>query len=160
MPLMPFKLFAAALLALFPALFLAACNPMAQLEQSEQLIEKWHETYNAGDARALYGQTSDEFREVTSIEQMNDLVALVSDKMGTVESTERTSFNINSNNGVTSTTVTMATVFEKGEGAETFTFQGTGDDTRLVGWNVDSPNFLAVPDAAITEVESEGEPAE
>jgi len=142
------------------AALLSACNPMAQLEQSETKIEKWHATYNEGDARTLYGLTSQEFRDVTSIDEMNQLVALVTDKMGKVSSSERAGFNINTNNGVTSTVVTMKTIFEKGEGTETFTFQGSGDDTRLVGWNVDSPNFVAVPTDAITLPERviEGEP--
>ena len=146
--------------AAFAAALLSACNPMAQLEQSETKIEKWHATYNEGDARTLYGLTSQEFRDVTSIDEMNQLVALVTDKMGKVSSSERAGFNINTNNGVTSTVVTMKTMFEKGEGTETFTFQGSGDDTRLVGWNVDSPNFVAVPTEAITLPERiiEGEP--
>ncbi|WP_252258040.1 hypothetical protein [Erythrobacter aurantius] len=146
--------------AVVAAALLSACNPMAQLEQSETKIEKWHATYNEGDARTLYGLTSQEFRDVTSIDEMNQLVALVTDKMGKVSSSERAGFNINTNNGVTSTVVTMKTVFEKGEGTETFTFRGNGDDTRLVGWNVDSPNFVAVPTDAITLPERiiEGEP--
>lgn len=148
--------------AAFAAALLSACNPMAQLEQSEAKIEKWHATYNERDARTLYGLTSREFRDVTSIDEMNQLVDLVTDKMGKVSSSERTGFNINTNtnNGVTSTVVTMKTMFEKGEGTETFTFQGSGEDTRLVGWNVDSPNFVAVPTDAITLPERiiEGEP--
>lgn len=150
-------------LAAFFAALLSACNPMAQLEQSEAKIEKWHDTYNQGDARTLYGLTSQEFRDVTTLEQMNELVALVTDKMGKVSASERTGFNINTDNGVTSTVVTMKTTFEKGEGTETFTFQGSGDDTRLVGWNVDSPNFVAVPTDAITLpdriIEAEPQPA-
>lgn len=81
--------------AAFAAALLSACNPMAQLEQSEAKIEKWHATYNEGDARTLYGLTSQEFRDVTSIDEMNQLVDLVTDKMGKVSSSERTGFNIN-----------------------------------------------------------------
>jgi len=147
---MPFRLFAATLFALF----LSACNPMEQVDEANQSIEAWHETYNSGDARALYGQTAQEFREVTSIDQMNQLVELVTDRMGKVQSSERSGININTTNGVTTTVVTMATVFEKGEGTETFTFQGTGDDTKIVGWNVDSPAFLAVPEDAVTTVDA------
>ena len=149
---MNFKIFAAALLALF----LAACNPMDQLEEGEQSIDRFHEIYNEGNPRALYGLTAEEFRQVTSPEQMEGLVSLVTEKMGKVESTERSGFNVNTNNGLTVTTITMTTQFEKGEGTETFTYYGTGEDQRLVGWNVDSPNFLEEPPAeAITEVEAE-----
>ena len=142
--------------ALF-ALFLAACNPMAQLDNSEQQIARWHETYNDGDARALYGQTGDMFRDVTTPEQMDDLVALVSERMGKVESTEREGFSINTDNGVTTTVVTMKTQFEKGESTETFTFHGTGEEMALVGWNVDSPNFLGPPPVPAEETPATAE---
>jgi len=149
---MPIKTFAAACLALI----LAACNPMEKLEVAEAEIAQFHEVYNTGDAAALYEQTGEEFRSVTTPEQMGELVELVTDKMGAVESTERSGFNINSDTDETLTTVTMTTAFAKGEGVETFTFYGSGDDLRLVGWNVDSPNFLEegqVPDEAVTEPE-------
>ena len=54
----------------------------------------------------------------------------------------------------------MKTQFAKGEGTETFTFYGSGDDMRLVGWHVDSPNFMDVPAEAVTEVEPEAAAAE
>ncbi|MAY20279.1 MAG: hypothetical protein CL955_06640 [Erythrobacteraceae bacterium] len=152
---MKLKLFVAAL----SALFLAACNPMAQLDKGESTIIEFHETYNEGNAQALYGLTSDEFRGATTPEQMQALVDLVTERMGAVESTEREGFNINTNNGLTETTVTMKTQFAKGEGTETFTFYGSGDDMRLVGWHVDSPNFMDIPAEAVTEVEPEAEAA-
>ena len=148
---MKLKLFAAALFALF----LAACNPMAQLDGSETTISEFHETYNSGDAQALYALTSDEFRSATTPEQMQALVDLVTERMGAVQSTEREGFNINTNNGLTETKVTMKTQFAKGEGTETYTFYGSGDELRLVGWHVDSVNFMDVPAEAVTEVAEE-----
>ncbi len=142
------------LIAALAGLLLAACNPMAQLEGAEQQIAEFHATYNEGDARALYGATAQEFRDVTPIGDMNELVAFVTERMGKVESAERAGFNVNSENGVTRTTVTMTTQFEKGEATETFVFQGGGEDMGLVGWNVDSPNFQ---DDADQQAEAEGE---
>ncbi len=151
----PIKLFTAAL----AALFLSACNPMAQLDGAEESIAKFHSTYNSGDARALYGTTADDFREVTTPAQMVELVELVTDRMGKVETTQRKAININSENGTTLTVVTMTTMFEKGEAIETFTYQGNGADMKLVGWNVDSPNFSDEADGE-SEPEAEAGPAE
>ncbi|WP_299193067.1 hypothetical protein [uncultured Erythrobacter sp.] len=137
------------------ALLLAACNPMAQLDGATEEIERFHSTYNQGDARALYGQTGQEFRDVTAPEDMDALIEHVTEFMGKMESTSREGFNINTNNGMTTTVVTMKTVFEKGEAIETFTFRGQGEDLRLVGWNVDSPNFMVEP-----ATDSAPEPAE
>lgn len=153
---MPLKLFLASAFALL----LAACNPMEQAETVDAKIAQFHETYNAGDAAALYEQTGQEFRDATTPEQMVALVEEVTARMGTVESTERTNMNIDLNEGDDVTVVTMNTVFTKGQGTETFTFYGQGEDARLVGWNVDSPNFLDVPAEAVTTVEPEVEPAE
>ena len=127
--------------AALAALLLAACDPMSQLNEAEERIEAFHATYNGGDAHRLYGLTAEEFREGTSPGQMDELVALVSDRMGKVISTEREGININSEGGVTITTLTMKTTFEKGEATETFRFFGSGDEMGLVSWNVDSPNF-------------------
>ena len=135
---MKIKFFAAALFALF----LSACNPMAQLDGAEAKIAQFHSVYNDGDARRLYGVTGEEFRAVTTPEQMDELVTLVAGRMGQVESTERAGFNINSDNGVNMTVVTMTTQYEKGEATEIFTFQGDGETMQLVGWNVESDNFL------------------
>ncbi|MEP3422114.1 MAG: DUF3887 domain-containing protein [Erythrobacter sp.] len=151
---MPIKIIAAACFALL----LSACNPMAQLESSKEQVTQFHAVYNDGDARTLYGMTAPEFRDVTSIEQMNELVAYVTEKMGKVESAERAGFNIDSQNGETQTIVTMTTQFEKGEATETFTFKGTGDDLGLTGWNVDSPNFQ--DDAEPESVQEDGAPTE
>ncbi len=148
---MPIKLY----LACAFALLLAACNPMEQADAVDAKIAQFHETYNAGDAQALYEQTGQEFHEATTPEQMAALVEEVSEKMGAVESTERTNINIDINDGDNVTVVTMGTVFTKGEGTETFTFYGQGEEARLVGWNVDSPNFLDVPEDAVTTVEPE-----
>lgn len=143
------------LVAAMFAMLLAACNPMAQLDDSEAAITKFHETYNTGDARALYGLTSAEFREATPAKDMVALVESVSERMGAVQSSEREGVNLNTNNGLTITTITMKTQFEKGEGIETFTFHGTGDDLRLVGWNIDSPNFADIPEDAVTVVDND-----
>lgn len=140
------------LVAVLAMLLLAACNLMEQVDVVDERIEQWHSTYNTGDAQALYALTGDAYREATSPEQMDELVALVTDRMGKVESSERTNTNINMDNGVTTTVVDLATVFEKGEATETITFIGTGEAAQLVGWNVDSPNFVDVPAEAVTEI--------
>lgn len=135
----------AVIIAVFAALLLSACNPMEQLESAESKVAQFHTIYNSADSRSLYGLTAQEFRDATTPEQMDDLVALVTERMGKLESAERQGFNINSNNGTTYTVVTMASVFEKGEAVETFTFSDADGDIALVGWNVDSPNFMDAP---------------
>lgn len=149
LPAMSFKLFFAAAFLMM----ISACSPAVEADPIGAAITRFHETYNTGNATALYEQTGQEFRDATTPEQMQELVARVIERMGAVTGTERANINIEPGQPESVTVVTMTTTFEKGTGTETFTFFGSGADARLVGWNVDSPNFLTVPQEAVTEVE-------
>lgn len=141
------------------ALLVAACNPVAQIGGADERIEEFHETYNRGDARALYGRTAPEFREITSAGEMETLVAAVTERLGKVKSSEREGLNLNSDDGTTQTVVTMRTEFENGDATETFYFVGHGENMALAGWNVEVIEPDPVPDEAVTEVDANGEVA-
>lgn len=130
------------LFALAGAFLLAACNPGAQLEDAEKQIKQFQARYNDGDTEALYGLGGDAFREAATPEDLENLVAMLSARLGTIESSERTGFNTAFNNGINTTTVVMTTRFELGEGNETYVFHGAGEDMELVGWNVNSPRLM------------------
>ncbi|BDI61397.1 hypothetical protein [Qipengyuania nanhaisediminis] len=147
------------ILAALAALFLAACNPMAQVDGAGEQIARFHADYNKGDAVALYDRTAPEFREVTTGEDMQALVETIAARLGKVESSDRDGINISSDNGQTITVITMASQFEQGEATETFTFLGTGDDMALAGWNVDSPVFAQdLPAETTNEADLANEP--
>lgn len=146
---MPIKLLVASAFALV----LAACNPMAQVDAADTAIDRFHATYNESDAEALYQLTAAEFRKETSPADMVALVSRVKSHMGPVEGTARQDLKIEERDGINMTLVTMTTDFALGQGTETFTFYGSDNELRLVGWNVDSPNFLDLPEEAVTTVE-------
>jgi hypothetical protein len=127
-------------------LALAACNPVANLNAGDSQIAKFHAAYSRGDAGAIYAMTGPQFRATTSRAQMDDLVDVFSVRLGAVRSSERTSFNVNSNPSGTFTTIIMATQFAKGQGQEDFIFSGKGDEMKLEGWHVHSPNLALTPD--------------
>jgi len=143
------------LLAIASALVLAACNPVAALDDSEARIARFHDGLARGDGEALYRMTGAEFRATTTRAQFDDLLTVVATRLGTVEASERTNFNVNSNNGTTFTTVVMNTRFAQGEGQETFVFKGTGEDMQLAGWHVTSPR-LTLTAAAVADEQAVG----
>ena len=138
------------LLAALPALFLAACNPVANFEAGERKIERWQEAYDQEDYDKLWSMTGPEFRKFTTRDQFDDFLKVLHARLGLIQSTERSGFNVNSNLGApTRTVVSMETVFEQGKGAEIFTFHGQADDLELVGWQVNSDRLMvAVEDLA------------
>jgi hypothetical protein len=144
------------LVALAGALLLAACNPAAQTDAATKQIEAFHASYNAGDIDAMYSAGNDAFHQSVTREQLAGLVEIVTAKLGKVVSAEQTGFNTANDNGVNTTTITMKTKFENGEGEETFIFQGDGDRMQLLNWNLKSEQHKEQPedasaDEAITE---------
>ncbi|WP_271078145.1 hypothetical protein [Aurantiacibacter sp. MUD61] len=145
---------------LFPALaalLLAACNPVANMNEGEDRIADFQAAYSDGNSDALWAMVGPEFREVTSREEFDDLITVVSARLGPIESSEREGFNVNTNTGGTFTTVQMATQFEQGDGVEVYMFQGNGDDMRLVGWNVNSQRLMVTPED-IAGMAEQGDP--
>ncbi len=147
-------------LASFAALFLAACNPVANFEEGEKKVDLWQEAYDQQANDKLWAMTGSEFRKVTTREQFDDLLKVINGRLGLIQSTERTGFNVNSNLGAPTTTViSMQTVFEQGEGTEVFTFHGKGEDMKLVGWQVNSDRLAFTADDLVDD-DAEVEPTE
>ena len=129
--------------ATIAAMALSACNPLENLEVAEQRVESFEQAYSSENVDRLWRMTGKQFREVTTKEEFADFNLVFNTRLGAIESSERSNFNVNTNNGVTRTVVVMDTVFEQGEGVQTYTFEGHGDDMQLLGWKVNSP-LLAV----------------
>ena len=125
---------------------LAACNPVANLDAGDSQIAKIHAAYSRGDAGAIYAMTGPQFRATATRAQMDETIDVFTVRLGAVRSSERTGFNVNTNTAGTFTTITMSTQFAKGHGQENFVFSGKGDEMKLEGWHVNSPNLMLTAD--------------
>jgi len=124
------------------ALGLAACNPMENLEEATDQIDRFQTHFSFGEIDEMYKMVGREFRDTTSRDDFDEMVALISNRLGTVESTQRQSFNVNTTPMGTATVIVMQTDFEQGQGVETYTFRGNGQDMALIGWHVNSERLL------------------
>lgn len=131
-----------AILALAGAILLAACNPVAQMNNADALIDRFHEQYGAGDYDAIYQASAPDFRRAVDQEEWGDFIRMVSGRLGAVEESSQTSVNVNSNNGLTTTTIIRSTSFEQGMGTETFVFQGSGEGMSLLNYEVVSDELV------------------
>ena len=128
--------------AMAAALVLAACNPMAQMSDADTQIDQFHGHYSSGDYDAIYEMADSQFHQAVNPKDWADVMAVVSTNLGAVEDSSQTGFNINTDNGVTTTTITRETTFELDEGTETFIFVGSGEDMKLLNWEVVSEALL------------------
>lgn len=134
------------LLALATVLLLAACNPGAQVADAKAQIETLQALYNKGDAQAFYSAGGETLHKAAPAEQVASMMALIDARLGKITSSKQTGFNTALNNGATITTIVMQTSFERGEGTETYVFEGSGKDMKLAGWNVNSPLLNLSPE--------------
>lgn len=139
-------------------LALAACNPVANLNAADSQIAKIHAAYSRGNAGAIYAMTGPQFRATFSRAQMDQLIDVLNVRLGAIRSSERTSFNVNTNPAGTFTTIIMSTKFAKGDGQENFVFSGDGDEMKLEGWHVTSPRLMLTADD-IADERGDGAPA-
>lgn len=140
---MPRLIFAPFLL--LSALVLSACNPIENLGEAEDQIDRFHSLYSNGKADEMYLMGSRRFRDATPLATLEGTVSVVRERLGKVESSEREGFNVNTTTAGTTTIVTMKTRFELGEGTETYTFIGNGENMQIEGWNVTSPRLMIQP---------------
>ncbi|MBN1256037.1 MAG: hypothetical protein JXA50_12240 [Deltaproteobacteria bacterium] len=63
-------------------------------------------------------------------------------KLGKVTSTSNAGWRVNTFNFTTTVLMTQKTVFEQGEGTESFTFEMDGEKAVLVGWNIQSLDLI------------------
>ncbi len=127
-------------------LVLTACNPVKNLENTESAISKWQELYNAQEAEALYALSGEALRETTALKDIEDQLTIMTARLGKATSSERLDWRVMNVNGVNQTVVTMQTVFELGEGVETFVLQENEEgEMKIVTWTVQSENLQLTP---------------
>lgn len=134
-----------ALVAVSIATLLAACNPVANLETGEEQIGEFQSLYSEGNIDGMYEATGQVFKENMTVEEMTDLYVLLDQRLGDINSTERTNFSVNSTPQGTNTVIVMTTKYDQGTGAETYTFLGNGEEMELVGWHVASERLNLSP---------------
>ncbi len=139
---------------------LVACNPMQVMEQADSEIAVFQDRWNDGDVDAIWKMVHPDFRKDMPRDEFNEVFEGFKGALGAVESSKREGFNINTNNGVTTTVITMRTQFANGEGMERFTLLDRGDTQKIVGYFVDSyllDEYLKTAPDSVTVVDPETE---
>jgi hypothetical protein len=128
-------------LLLAPLLALAvACGP--SIEPAEEAVAVFHGLRTAGEYDAIYAATTDGFRERTSAEQFNALMAGLEDKLGPIRTSTRESYTVFRGTQGSSVTLVYSSSFEKAGENEVFVWHLDGDAALLHEYRIDSPAFL------------------
>ena len=109
---------------------------------AEAAVAQFHEQFNAGQFREIYGQAHEEFRKSTSEADFVPVLEAVRRKLGTVKHAEQAGWNVNATTSGTQVTLGYNVEFSEGKGAEQFVFRISGDKALLLNYNVNSPLLI------------------
>ena len=121
------------------ALALSGCALMKAMQADmvlmDQSVAEFHQALDAGNPAAIVA------RAQISGNGGADLAALLTaarNKLGRIKSSSRNGFNDQSDNGAHRMSAAYHTIFERGEGTESFTFTVNSGVATLIGYRLDS----------------------
>jgi hypothetical protein len=82
------------------------------------------------------------FRTASKKDKYDEFMGAVQRKLGKITSTSNAGWTVNSYNLTTTVLMTQKTVFENGEGTESFTFEMDGKKAVLLGYNIQSMDLI------------------
>jgi len=129
--------------AIFTATVLVACGGLAKGKAaSETAIAHFHELYNQGKTEQIWKEASPKFQVACPREKFDPFMGALQRKLGKVVSTSNDGFNVKSINFTTTVNVTQNTIFEQGQGSESFSFVMDGTNAVLLGYNIQSMDLI------------------
>ena len=120
-------------------LCLVGCSAPIDVGSASAAGKKFHDRFNQQDYATIYSDADAKFRAAVKPDALTSLLTRVHDKLGNVTDTTRTGFNVNYNLGGSTITLTYSTKFQQGEGQERFVWLKSGDELRLLNYDIQSP---------------------
>ena len=131
------------MLGLVVAGVLAGCGNLATGKPAaEKAIGRFHQLYNEGKLDQIWQESDPAFRAAATRKKYDDLLNAVERKLGKVTSTSNSGWNVQTLNSRTTVHMSQETVFEKGQGSESFVFSVDGTNAALTGYNIQSMDLI------------------
>ena len=125
------------------ALLLLGCTDIIKGKSiAEPKVAVFHDRFNEGQYEEIYSEAADEFKKAASKEKVLALFSAIDSKLGKVQSSSITTWNVKNFNLNTTVVLVSDTQFELGAGTETFTFLVNGEKAALLGYNINSMDMM------------------
>jgi len=98
---------------------------------AEEAVADFHKLYNDGKLTEIYSAGHSKLKSATGEKEFLAFLGAVQRKLGKVTQTSSAGFNVRTFNFTTTVVLNQSTIFERGSGTETFTFQIDGEKAVL-----------------------------
>lgn len=105
---------------------------------AEAAVTQFHQLLDAARYHDIYAGTAPEFRNVTTEDQLTQLMQTIHDRLGAVGQANEQGWHYNYNNGVTRVDLTYNTSFASGTGTETFVYRIDNGRPSLLSYDIHS----------------------
>jgi hypothetical protein len=116
----------------------AGCGAGGAKAGAEAAVTQFHQLLDAGRYHDIYAGTAAEFRNVTSEEQLTQLMQTIHDRLGAVGQASEQGWHYNYNNGVTRVDLTYNTTFASGTATEAFVYRVDNGRPALLSYDIHS----------------------
>ena len=119
-----------------------SCSLTKGKEQGERAVEQFHQQFNAEQYQEIYRQGDDKFREAVSEAEFVEFLGAVKRKIGSVSKATQSGWHVNATMMGTVVTLGYEVEFSDGKGVEQFSFLVSGEQAKLLRYDVNSPLLI------------------
>jgi len=127
---------------MFLSVLSTACSITETLESVESSVQTFHRRLDEARYQEIYSDAHADYRSAAPEPRSTELLQAIHTKLGIVKAASRSTWNVNYGTHGKIVTAVYDTVFENGKATETFVFQCSGENARLVGYNINSRDLI------------------
>lgn len=134
------KLFLACALSLLVPL--SACSESEEMKIVERAVENFHAHFNQEQYQDIYREAGEELQKSSAEQNFAPMLSNAHGKLGAVKDAKQVGWYVNDANGRKIIVATYETNYERGKGAEQFTWGMSGDAVKLLNYDLSSPTLV------------------
>ena len=121
---------------------LCGCSMSADTALAEQAVPKFHAQLDAGDFDGIYDASATDLKRATTHQDFVAFLEAVHRKLGKIQGSDRTGWNVNYQTSGSFVTLTYKTSFDGGAAEEQFVFRLQDKAALLVGYHINSTALI------------------
>jgi outer membrane lipoprotein-sorting protein len=129
-------------LALSLLVFVGACSNSNDAKIVESAVEKFHAQFNQEQYHEIYTGAGEEFQRASAEQDFAPVLSNAHGKLGAAKDSKQVGWYVKDSNGEKTIVATYETTFERGKGAEQFTWSMKGDGVKLLLYDISSPTLV------------------
>jgi len=127
---------------LIATLLMVGCSAKQDLAEVQEGIAHFRQLMADRQFERIYSEGADQLKKSMTQQQLVRLLSAIDSKLGAVKSAESNGWSVNYNSSGTTVTLRFKTQFERGTGAETFTYRIVGGKALLANYQINSNDLI------------------